>query len=69
MSFDNNNNNAKKELTEEEKNKRKEKSNATKNKKSSPEYLALEKELREIEEQEIAKRKSDLKKQMAKLLK
>ena len=47
MSFDNNNNNAKKELTEEEKHKRKEKSNATKNKKSSPEYLALEKELAE----------------------
>lgn len=69
MSFDNNNNNAKKELTEEERNKRKEKSNATKNKKSSPEYLALEKELRKIEEEEIAQRKLELKKRMAKLLK
>ncbi len=56
-------------LMQEQEQRRKEKSNATKNKKSSPEYLALEKELREIEEQEIAKRKSDLKKQMAKLLK
>lgn len=69
MDNQNQNNNDKKVISEEEKRRRKEKSMATKNKKSSPEYLALEKELRDIEEQEIAQRKLELKKRMAELLK
>lgn len=69
MDNQNQNNNDKKVISEEEKRRRKEKSMATKNKKSSPEYLALEKELRKIEEEEIAQRKIELKKRMAKLLK
>ena len=69
MDNQNQNNNDKKVISEEEKRRRKEKSMATKNKKSSPEYLSLEKELRKIEEEEIAQRKLELKKRMAKLLK
>ena len=69
MDNQNQNNNDKKVISEEEKRRRKEKSMATKNKKSSPEYLELEKELRKIEEEEIAQRKLELKKRMAKLLK